>query len=326
MKNTLILALAAGLAFSAPAFAQTRVAPVALTPAAPLPSGVSLKETRFFSEQVEVSGRLFTPAGSGKHAAVVLAPAWGQTAASLDAYAAALAGQGIVALTVDYRGWGRSGGFIYLNERVFTDDRQRFSLHTPQLVIRRGRLDPESQVQDIRNAITYLQGEANVDQAKIGVLGLDMAGGHVISVLGMDARAKAGVAVTPIIAGSGEPKKSHIPTAAEQAALIRLARTGKPPQTAAEGAARNAEESRLALMDYKPFWRIDAIPAADAVQFIVAGADEKADTAKNAAAAQKAIKGPTELKTLAGARHALTGAQTQEAAAAAAAFLKAKLG
>ena len=45
----------------------------------------------------------------------------------------------------------------------------------------------------------------------------------------------------------------------------------------------------------------------------------------NALATKRALKGPTEVKDLAGARHALTAAQTQEAATAAAAFLKARL-
>ncbi len=328
MRKSLALILAAGLALGGVAIAQTRVPAAALSTATALPAGVQLKEARWFSEQVEVSGRLFIPANfaaSGSVPGVVLAPGWGQTAESLDAYAAALAGQGIVALSIDYRGWGRSGGFIYLNERVEVDDRQRFSLHTPKLVIRRGRLDPEHQVQDIRNAITYLQSEAGIDRAKIGVLGVDMGGGHVISVLGMDARPKAGVAVTPIIQGAGVEKKSFVPDAKTQAEMVRLAREGRPPQSAAEGKARNAAEARLAVAEYMPFWRTDAIPATVAVQFITAGADERVDNEKNAVATQKALKGPTEVRAIPGAKHALTPGQTQEAAAAAAGWLRGKL-
>lgn len=328
MRKPIAIALIAGLAFSSLATAQTRVPPQVFTSKVPVASGVQVREARWFSEQVEVSGRLFLPAGfaaSRPSPAVVLAPGWGQTADTMDAYAAALAAQGIVALSVDYRGWGRSGGFIYLNERVEVDDRQRFSLHTPKLVIRRGRLDPEHQVQDIRNAITFLQGEAGIDRARIGVLGVDMAGGHVISVLGMDARPKAGVAVTPIIAGAGIQKIAALPDARTQAEMSRLAREGRPPQTNAEGKARNAQEARLALAEYMPLWRTDAIGPAVAVQFITAGADEKVDNAANALAAQSALKGPTEVKEIAGARHALTAAQTLEAATAAAAFFKARL-
>ncbi len=321
----LAIVLAATLALTSPALAQTRVPPVALKAAVQLPPGVTLREARWFSEQVEVSGRLFSPAGPSPAPAVVLAPGWGQTAESLDAYAAALAAQGIVALAIDYRGWGRSGGFIYLNERLEVDDRQRFSFHTPKIAIRRGRLEPELQVQDIRNAITFLQGEPGVDRARIGVLGLDLAGGHVISVLGMDARPKAAVAITPVIPGHGVEKKSYVPDAKTQAEMVALARTGRPPQTAAEAKARNAQEARLALAEYRPFWRLDAIPATAAVEVIVALADEKVDNATNGVAAQKALKGPSELHGLAGAKHALTRPQTEEAARTAATWLKEKL-
>src|SRR5262249_10856337 len=149
---------------------------------------------------------------SGASPAVVLAPAWEQTAETLDVYAAALAANGIVALAVDYRGWGHSGAELYLGERVDTYAAKRFSAQKPQMIVRRGRLDPEHQVQDIRNAITFIQSEPGVDRAKIGVLGVDMAGGHVISVMGMDARAKVGVAVTPVILGQAEKEVSFIPS------------------------------------------------------------------------------------------------------------------
>jgi dienelactone hydrolase len=306
------------------AVAHTRVAPLTLSSSVPLAEGVQLREVRWFSEQVEVAGRLFSPAGRGGSdtvAGVILAPGWGETAQSLDAYAAALARQGIVALAIDYRGWGRSGGFVYLNERVAVDDRLRFAQHTPDLVIRRGRLDPAHQLQDVRNAITFLQSEPGIDPARIGVLGIDIAGGHVISVLAMDARVKAGVAITPIIQGEENERKSLIPSPQASADMIRLARAGRVPQTAAEGKARNALESELALSEYMPFWRVDLIPATAAVQFITAEADERVDNAHHALAVQKVLKGPTEVYNLPGAKHRLTLPQSQNAATAAAKWL-----
>ena len=330
MKRSIILGLVASLALGATALAQAgsapHVAPVPLTSTAPVPSGVTLKEVRFFSEQVEVSGRLFSPASVNNAPVVVLAPGWGKTAASLDAYAAALAGQGIVALIVDYRGWGRSGGYLYLGERIQFDDRQRFSDHTPIIIIRRGRLEPNFQVEDIRNAISFAQGLPGVDKSKVGVVGVDMAGGHVISTIGMDGRVKAGVAITPIIQGQAVEKKSLIiPSKEINDAMIKLARTGAPPKTAAEAKARNALESKIAVGEYMPFWRIDAIPNTAAIAFITAGNDEKVKNETNAVAASKALKGPTEVKVLAGAKHELTAAQVKEAAAETASWMKSKL-
>jgi dienelactone hydrolase len=332
MRLALITAFAYALAGCTTPFAppSNQAAPRAsMNTSARLPFGVAVKEATWYSEQVRVSGRLFLPAkfdATSAAAGIVLAPGWGKTAETLDVYAAELAGQGLVALAIDYRGWGRSAGEIYLGERVDTYDKMRFSEQTPELVIRRGRLDPEHQIQDIRNAITYLQGEAGIDRSKIGVVGLDMAGGHVVSVLGMDARAKAGVAVTPKIPGQGEERKSYIPDAKTQAELIQLARNGSPPKNAEDARSRNAQEARLALDDYKPFWRAVAIPPADAVRFIIAEQDKDVDNATNAAAVAATLKGPHDIQTLTGAGHNLNGVQTIDAARLAADWLKAQLG
>jgi dienelactone hydrolase len=300
----------------------------AISSTAPLPDNIQLKEAIWYSEQVHAAGRLFLPASAqmnAKAAAVVLAPGEGRTAETLDAYAIALAQNGIVALTIDYRGWGRSGAHLYLGERVDTYDKMRFSEQTPELVFRRGRIDPDHQVQDLRNAITFLQGAATVDPARIGVLGVGLGGGHVVSVMSMDARVKAGVAVTPDIPGQGEEERSFLPDAAMQAEMIRLARDGAPPKTAAAARARNALENRIALAEYKPFWRLDAIPQTAAVRFIVAEADDVIDNAVNAGAAAGQLKGPNDVKSLPGALHELTSSQTSEAAKLAAEWFRQRL-
>lgn len=293
-----------------------------------LPDGVRVLEKKWYSEQVKVAGRLFLPPGhtvDGSYPAVVVAPGWGKTAASTESYAAALAAEGVIALTVDYRGWGRSGGQVYLGQPVATYDKMRFSEQTPELVIRRGRLDPELQVQDIRNAVTYLQSEAGVDRARIGVMGFDVSGGHVISVMGMDARVKAGAAITPIIGGANEKEESLIPDAQTQAEMIRLAREGAPPRTPQQAKQRNTQEARIALAEYKPFWRLDAIPETSSIGFFVAGADREVDNSLNALAAAKALKAKNVVRTLEGFKHNFTAAETAFAGKMAAQWLKEQL-
>jgi dienelactone hydrolase len=290
-----------------------------------LPAGVTFTEATWYSEQVKVGGRLFQPAaaGSASKPGVILAPAPGETARSLDGYAMTLAQQDIVALAVDYRGWGASGGKLHLAERVDTYDKFRLSEHTTLLAVRRGRLDPDDQVQDIRNAITFLQSHAGVDPARIGVLGVDLAGGHVVSVMGLDARAKAGVGVSAVIPGAGEAKLSHVPDASAQADLIRLAREGVPPRTEEEARRRNALEARLALAEYKPFWRIDGIPKTAALRFIVGGRDDRPGTGVSAAAETLGDRASLHALPDAGAR--LSADQARAAAADAAAWLKGRL-
>jgi dienelactone hydrolase len=248
-----------------------------------LPAGVTTRDASFFSEGVKAHGKLFLPAGfsSGSNAAaVVVAPNVGQTAVTVESHAAALAQRGIVAMAIDYRGWGKSGAFIYLAEPVRWDDRLRFSQHTAKVTLRRRRLIPEAQVIDIRNAMTYLQGEPGVDATRIGVLGIGLSGAHVVAVAANDARVKAGVAVRPFEDGKGVERRSFAPSAAQQASMIRLARTGSAPATDAAAAAMNAEESKLAFAEYLPFRLLDQVPKDTVVLIPESGADGAAATAE----------------------------------------------
>jgi hypothetical protein len=289
---------------------------------APLPDGVTAHDVRFFSEGVQCFGRIFAPkagAVDAKAPAVVLAPAWSETAASIEKYAARLAARGIVAMAIDYRGWGRSGGFLYLADPIRVDDRQRFSQHTAKVRIRRKRLIPAEQVIDIRNAISFLQGEPGVDRARIGVWGADMAGGHAIVAAASDVRIKAAVAQTPVVDGRDVPRKAFAPSPEQQAAMVRLARTGHAPALPAAAAVMNDDETALALADYHPFWYADAVPATTAVLFVIAEKDQKVNNETNAVAAAKLLKGPNGVIVVPGAGHTLAAPSAFDAAVDAAA-------
>ena len=243
-----------------------------------VPPGVTVREVTFFSEAVKAYAKIFLPAGfsaSSNAPAVIVAPNSTETAADVEGDAIELAKRGVVGVAIDYRGSGKSGAFIYLAEPVRWDDRLRFSQHTAKVRLRRGRVSPEAQVIDIRNAITYIQGEPGVDATRIGVMGLGVAGAHVVSVAANDARVKAGAAIAPLEAGKGVERKSFAPTAALQAAMVRFARNGQPPAT--EVAA--IEERRLAFAEYQPFRYVDQIPKDTAMLY---HADDR--TAADAAA------------------------------------------
>jgi dienelactone hydrolase len=271
--------------------------------ALPLPAGVTTRDVRFFSEAVECHGNLFLPSGfsaGSKAAAVVVAPGMGATASSVEPMAAALAGAGIVAMAIDYRGWGKSGAFIYIAEPVRWDDRLRFSQHTTTVRLRRKRLLPEAQVTDIRNAITFLQGEPGVDRTRIGMWGTDLSGGHAVAVAAMDARPKAVVAHSPFLAGHGTTPSAYRPTPAEQADMVKLARAGAPAVTAATAGTMQDLETRLAMAQFKPFLMAAAIPETTAVLFVVPGqADRQA-----ADAAAKTVRGAREVLSVTGSADA----------------------
>jgi hypothetical protein len=222
-------------------------------------------------------------------------------------------------MAIDYRGWGKSGGFLYLPEHVRWDDRLRFSQHTANLRIRRKRLIPEAQLLDIRNAISYLQGEPGVDRSRIGVWGTDLAGGHVITIAATDFRVKAAVAQTPVIEGRDVPRTATTPSAGQRAAMVRLARNGRAPVTAAAAAAMNDQEAKLALADYHPFWFVDAVPPTTAVLFVLAEKDARVNNDAHAVAASKLLKGPNGVTVVPGATHTMTAAGAFDAAVDAAA-------
>ena len=235
-----------------------------------LPAGVTTRDVTFFSEGVKSHGKLFLPSGfsaGSNAAAVIVAPNTGQTATTVEAHAAAAAQRGLVAMAIDYRGWGKSGAFIYMGEAIRWDDRLRFSQHTAKVRLRRRRIVPEAQVIDIRNAITFLQGEPGVDASRVGVLGIGLSGAHVVATAANDARVKAGVAIQPWQDGKGVERRAFAPSAAQQASMVKLARSGAPATDAA-AAAMNAEESKLAFAEYQPFRIVDQIPKDTAMLYL----------------------------------------------------------
>ncbi|MGE0822560.1 MAG: alpha/beta hydrolase [Candidatus Binatia bacterium] len=135
----------------------------------------------FFSEGVKLEGDLFLPAGlkaGEQRPGIVLCHGFtGLRAGILPDYAKVFAEAGFVALTFDYRGFGGSQGTKW-------------------------RLIPLEQIDDIRNAITFLQSQPQVDPERIGLWGTSFGGGHVPYTAGIDSRVKA--AVGQVGFGDGE--------------------------------------------------------------------------------------------------------------------------
>ena len=124
----------------------------------------------FFSEGAKVAGILRLPdeAGSGPRPGIVQGPGWlGLKDSKLyERYHQSFTEAGYVVLVFDYRGFGGSEG-----------DRT--------VVL------PQSQADDIRNAITYLQTRPEVDPRRIGLFGSGGTGGaNPIYVAALDQRVK----------------------------------------------------------------------------------------------------------------------------------------
>ncbi len=124
----------------------------------------------FYSEGSRITGDLFLPdgmkAGERRPGIVLCHGFTGIRAGILPDYARAFCQAGFVALTFDYRGFGDSEGTQW-------------------------RLIPLEQIDDIRNAITYLEGCPEVDAERIGLWGTSFGGGHAPYTAAIDSRVKA---------------------------------------------------------------------------------------------------------------------------------------
>ena len=102
---------------------------------------------------VSLAYSLYVPDGQGPFPAVMLFHGLGQTRASEDGYAQALASAGYVALAPDARGHGQSGGL--------------FSLDGPR------------EIQDVRELFATLTARKDVIASKVGAFGVSLGGGIV---------------------------------------------------------------------------------------------------------------------------------------------------
>jgi uncharacterized protein len=140
------------------------------------------RNVTFTSQGVQCAGWLYVPDGltaDKKAPAIVMANAITATKEMvLPAYAEQFAASGFVSLAFDFRFLGESGG-------------------EP-----RGQIFASEQIEDIRNAISWLSLQPEVDPNRIGAWGASFGGAHVLYLAAFDKRIKAAVAAVPSMRAS----------------------------------------------------------------------------------------------------------------------------
>lgn len=269
-----------------------------------MPDGVTTKEIIYYSEGVPCYGKIFYPKGydaNGKTPAIVLGQGWAGSHVSIEKYAAAFAKHGLVAMAIDYRGWGNSSGNVRLllpvdmGGGMEKDEARHTIIENATVWVKRTKLDARDQQDDYRNAISFIQGEAGVDPDRIGVWGSSYAGGNSLAVTGQDARVKAIAIQIPGIGGNpdGTPPQAYTGQVLQDA--IKRARTG-------QGAEMWTGYSRSLLIDSE---MIEANRENNTMQWaknvgtrpfmvIVAQYDELINNDAAGKAALAYAKGPTE--------------------------------
>lgn len=100
-------------------------------------------------------------------------------------YAEKFVDAGFAVLMFDYRHFGASDGMP------------------------RQHIDPWEQIEDYRNAISFLETVADVDGNRIGVWGISYSGGHVLIISAIDERVKFAISNIPVVDGLENMKRSH---------------------------------------------------------------------------------------------------------------------
>jgi pimeloyl-ACP methyl ester carboxylesterase len=141
----------------------------------------------FQSCGLTIRGVLFGPDdASGLLPTVVMAGGWCYTKEIVMPHVARiLLDVGVQTLAFDYRGFGESDGD------------------------RRQHIDPWMQIEDYRNAISYVEGRDDVDAGAIGVFGISYSGGHSLILAAIDPRIRAVVSLVPVIDGYANMRRAH---------------------------------------------------------------------------------------------------------------------
>jgi fermentation-respiration switch protein FrsA (DUF1100 family) len=145
------------------------------------------RDVEFKSGRDTVRGWLYTPdAGEGPYPAIVMAGGWCYVKELVQPhYAQMYADAGFAALLFDYRNFGSSDG------------------------ARRQHIDPNAQIEDYKNAISYVERLPEVDAERIGAWGLSYSGGHVLVVGATDPRVKCIASQIPVVDGYRNMRRVH---------------------------------------------------------------------------------------------------------------------
>ena len=145
------------------------------------------RDIEFKSGGETVRGWLYTPErGNGPFPVVVMAGGWCYVKELVQPHVAQqFADTGLAAILFDYRNFGSSDG------------------------TRRQHIDPNAQLEDYRNAISFAETLDEVDSDRIGVWGLSYSGGHALILGATDPRVKCVSAQIPVVDGFRNMRRVH---------------------------------------------------------------------------------------------------------------------
>lgn len=145
------------------------------------------RDVEFKSKGEACRGWFYAPdEGVPPFPAVVMAGGWCYVKeVVMPHYAEHFLGGGLAVLIFDYRNLGASDG------------------------LPRQHLDPWEQIEDYKNAISFVQTLPEVDPERIGIWGISYSGGHVLVVGATDPRVRCIVSQIPVVDGYMNMRRVH---------------------------------------------------------------------------------------------------------------------
>jgi uncharacterized protein len=263
-----------------------------------LPEGVKSRQITFYSDGTPCYGRIFFPKGfnaRGKWPAVVVGHGINAQAVGIEKYATRFAERGLVAMAIDYRTYGYSGGDVLLLEPDTTTDERAVWEKEARVQIKRTNLNNFREAEDFRAAISYIQTEPGVDPDRIGVWGSSNGASVVLMVAALDSRAKAVVAQVGGAGGLGASGPVAItPQMLEDG--VKRARTGQGAEVDGGFSFRSKIDmwSSQVNREFRPAALLDHVPETTKILWIPAEKDELIPP-RGVNAASKAFKGTSRV-------------------------------
>jgi dienelactone hydrolase len=267
------------------------------------PDDVAFRTATISSEGTRMAAEVFSPRNppSERLPTIVMAHGWGGVAAHLRQDAVAFARAGYLVVTFDYRGWGASDSRVILTSpQPARTDNLRFTAEVLEI---REVVDPIDQTTDLANAVSWVYGEPQCDQDRIGLWGSSYSGGHVVYVAARDPRVRATVSQVPAL-----DSRQFVLDGAERAKTFSdaVARThgdlGYPPPGAREIGNLRGAPIREKVMQYAPAEDADRAPGC-AMLFVLAENEELFDNKLHGILAHERAKGPKKLVIVPGITH-----------------------
>ena len=266
-----------------------------------LADGVTTRQITFYSDGTPCYGRIFFPKGFNsrlKWPAVIVGHGINAQAVGIEKYAARFAERGLVAMAIDYRTYGYSGGDVLLLEPDTTTDAQAVWEKNARIKIKRTNLNNFRETEDFRAAISYIQTEPGIDPERIGVWGSSNGASVVLMVAALDSRVKAVVAQVGAVGGLNASGPVAIPPQMLEDGISR-ARTGQGAEVDGGFSFRSKIDrwSGQVNREFRPGALLDRIPETTKILWMPVEKDELIPPrgANGPYAGAKAFKGTSQV-------------------------------